>query len=305
MKIVELGSFSAAARVLHVAQPALTRSVFELETHLGVNLLLRSSRGVTPTLEGDKLCKHAYAIFRHLEQAEADVRSLSGKPRGNVLIALPLTLSCVITAPLLGMAIERYPEISLEITDQLSSAAAAMVETGRVDFAVLPNAAEIADTQAELLYRESLYLIGRAGTEPGGDTVRFAELSGRPLVLPSRATDIRRRIEEAAIAANQRLDTRFEQNSNETIRAIVAAGLAHTILPWYVFDPGGGILQICARRIIEPEIARVFSIVWGTRRPLTVAAHAVKELLKECVAELQRRGELGEHDARRPRSILI
>lgn len=293
MKIVELGSFSAAARVLYVAQPALTKSISELEGYLGVKLFKRSTKGVTPTLEGEKLCKHANTIFRYLEQAEAEVRSASGKPQGNVLIALPLTLSGHITPLLLGMAIDRYPEISLEITDQLSIAAGEMVESGRVDFGLLPNAADLANIEAEPLYREELYLIGKpASPADHSDIIRFAELGKTPLVLPSRATDIRRRIEQAAIATNQRLNTRFEQNSNETIRGIVAAGLAHTILPWYVFDSAAEYPALCARRIVEPEINRTFSIVWGKRRPLTAAARAIKDLLTESVIELQRRGKL-------------
>lgn len=291
LKIVELGSFSAASRVLYVAQPALTKSIADLESHLGVRLLTRSTRGVTPTLEGEKLCRHANLIFRCISRAEADVRSASATPQGKVLVALPLTLSGLLTPGLIGMAVERFPGISLEIVDQLSSVAGELVETGRVDFGLLPNAAELSNVDAEPLYREEMYLIGRCeplASENG--TIRFSDLGDLPLVLPSRTTDIRRRIEQAAIEANRRLNARFEQNSNETIRAIVSAGLAHTILPWHVFAPVNLEPGLSARRIVEPEINRTFSIAWSRRRSLTVAASAVKRLLVESLVDLQQRG---------------
>jgi len=74
-KIVECGSFSRAAATIHVAQPALSQQIAELETQMGVELLQRSARGVRATRAGEVLYREALAILRQLDQIPSLVRS--------------------------------------------------------------------------------------------------------------------------------------------------------------------------------------------------------------------------------------
>jgi LysR family nitrogen assimilation transcriptional regulator len=64
VKIVEAGSFSQAARTIHVAQPALSQQISELEASLGVALLQRSARGIRPTVAGERLYEGAASLLR-------------------------------------------------------------------------------------------------------------------------------------------------------------------------------------------------------------------------------------------------
>src|SRR5271155_5822066 len=68
VRIVEAGSFSRAAATIHVAQPALSHQIAELEEELGVTLLHRSARGVRPTAAGETLYREAAAILQLMEQ---------------------------------------------------------------------------------------------------------------------------------------------------------------------------------------------------------------------------------------------
>ena len=68
VKIVEAGSFSRAAATIHVAQPALSQQIAELEERLGLKLLQRSARGVTPTAAGEVLFREASSILHQLDQ---------------------------------------------------------------------------------------------------------------------------------------------------------------------------------------------------------------------------------------------
>ncbi len=75
LRIVEAGSFSQAARTIHVAQPALSQQIAELEASLGVPLLQRSARGVKPTAAGEKLYEDASSIQLKDEYLPGLVRS--------------------------------------------------------------------------------------------------------------------------------------------------------------------------------------------------------------------------------------
>src|SRR6201991_1415928 len=87
-KVLEAGSFSRAAATIHVAQPALSQQVAELEERLGVTLLVRSARGVRPTAAGEVLHREAREILHQLDQLPGTVRSSSGDAHGIVNIGM-------------------------------------------------------------------------------------------------------------------------------------------------------------------------------------------------------------------------
>lgn len=89
VKIVEAGSFSQAARTIHVAQPALSQQIAELEASLGIALLQRSARGIKPTVAGQKLYEEALSILRRYENLPGLIRSSSGEIQGVVSLGMP------------------------------------------------------------------------------------------------------------------------------------------------------------------------------------------------------------------------
>src|SRR6202050_1572346 len=93
VKIVDAGSCSRAASVVHVAQPALSQQVAELEERLGVMLLQRSARGVLPTAAGGILYKEASAILHQLDQLPGIARSDDGQPEGTVSLGVISSLA--------------------------------------------------------------------------------------------------------------------------------------------------------------------------------------------------------------------
>ena len=76
VKIVDIGSLTQAAEVLHIAQPALSQQVATLEGELDQQLLIRTKRGVTPTEAGKILYTHARTILRQCEQAQLAVNNV-------------------------------------------------------------------------------------------------------------------------------------------------------------------------------------------------------------------------------------
>jgi LysR family nitrogen assimilation transcriptional regulator len=81
VKIVEAGSFSRAAALIYIAQPALSQQIAELEEGLGTSLLKRSARGVRPTAAGEVLYREASALLKDLDQLPEIVRSSIGGPQ--------------------------------------------------------------------------------------------------------------------------------------------------------------------------------------------------------------------------------
>lgn len=88
VKIVDIGSLTRAAEVLHIAQPALSQQVATLEGELDQQLLIRTKRGVTPTEAGKVLYTHARTILRQCEQAQLAVNNVGQTLTGQSLSAL-------------------------------------------------------------------------------------------------------------------------------------------------------------------------------------------------------------------------
>lgn len=97
--VSQLGSFSEAARRLHIAQPALSRHVKDIEESLGVPLLVRDARGVKLTDEGERLLTHALDVLHRLESLPRLVGTRSPTISGRVSIGLPTSTSAVLSAP--------------------------------------------------------------------------------------------------------------------------------------------------------------------------------------------------------------
>ena len=120
VRVAELGSFTRAAQVLDVAQPALSRQVRLLEVELRQNLLLRNGRGVTTTEAGRLLLEHGRGILHQVERAREDLGRVGGSPSGRVAVGLPPTVARMMTVELTREFRRRLPHAALSISEGLS-----------------------------------------------------------------------------------------------------------------------------------------------------------------------------------------
>lgn len=120
VRVYELGSMSAAGRDLRIS-PAVTSSrISQLEEHLGIRLFQRTTRSLTPTGQGRAFYDGACKILESVENAEAQVASITAYPKGSLYIAAPLGVGRRLIAPLIPEFLRLYPEVSfrLRLTDR-------------------------------------------------------------------------------------------------------------------------------------------------------------------------------------------
>lgn len=130
--VVAGGSFSAAARALHLTPSGVSRAIARLEARLGVRLIIRTTRAITLTPEGAAYHRAALRILRDLEETEQAVAD-SASPRGRLRVSVALTYGRLTIVPLLREFIARYPGILVDIS--LSDAVIDLTE-GRADVAI-------------------------------------------------------------------------------------------------------------------------------------------------------------------------
>ncbi len=115
VSVVEAGSFSAAAKRLKLGQPAVSKSIAQLEERLGVRLLLRSTRGLTPTDAGQRFYEHARRAIEETDLAEQVVRDSSKGLSGVLRVSAAVTFARLHILPVLKTFMNRHPNLQLDI----------------------------------------------------------------------------------------------------------------------------------------------------------------------------------------------
>lgn len=135
--VVESGSFSAAARALHITQPAVSRQIALLERHLHAQLLVRGRGGVRPTPAGELLLDHVAAVVDRLALAEAQVRALLTTPNGTVRLGSFFSALVQLSAEVSTIVGEHHPH--LHIRDDLvdRDTAYGKLSRGELDLAIV------------------------------------------------------------------------------------------------------------------------------------------------------------------------
>src|SRR5579863_2796815 len=158
LKIIDLGSLTGAAEVLHIAQPALSQQLSTLEEEFQQRLVMRTKQGVSPTAAGLVLYRHAQTILRQLEQACSDVSSAGLNLSGSVSIGLaPGTAASALALPLLKAVRASYPGIVLYINENFGTTLSELIMNGRMDMAVLYGDKPVHGLSFQLLMNEELF----------------------------------------------------------------------------------------------------------------------------------------------------
>ncbi len=285
VKIVDIGSLTQAAEILHIAQPALSQQIVTLEGEFRQQLLLRSKRGVTPTEAGRVLYRHAQLMLKQFEQAQADVRNSGRALSGQVSVGLaPGTAASALALPLLKTVRARHPEVVLYLNENLGTTLCEQVGNGRMDMAVLYGGRSIEQgLNFEPLLTEELMLVTSGGRAGDPQPVALADLREVELLLP-RAHNYLRQYVDAAFASLQMVPLVVaEIESAATLSAAVASGVAATVLPASAARAVAESIQARVCRIVAPVIEVPLALCSSDRLPLSEPAQAVRAIILELV----------------------
>lgn len=285
VRVAELGSFSKAARVLDIAQPALSRQVRQLETDLRETLLLRNGRGVSLTDAGRRLFEHGVQILQRVSQAREDLGTQRDAAVGHVTIGLPPSIGRRFTLPLIERFREHLPRARLTIVEGLSANIAEWIASGRVDLGLLYNPETQLALEITPVLKERLCLVERKSGRRRSTLppLPLGELAAYPLILPERHQSIRRLLQSQATMAGVKLNVAWEVSSVPAIIDLVCAGVGFAVLNASAVDASGRGGELAVRPIVEPELVSVLCLAQPTNKPVTPLTRRAARLLAELV----------------------
>lgn len=294
--IAEQGSFSRAAALLHIAQPALSLHVRNMEFDLGTPLLFRSPKGVVPTEAGEILLRNARIIIDQLTIAEEEIRGHDNDPSGEVRLGLPGTISQILAVPLITAARTRFPKIKLRIAEAMSGFVLEWMRDARIDLAVLyrdindRGIAMVRILEEELVFFGPTHPITEIAMPEGGTVLDYDLIAQLPLILPSEAHGLRELLERQAITSNIELNTIIDVDSYSNIKELVSSGIGYSILPLNAIAREISDGKLKSWTIANPKIQRSIYLTHSIERPMTNAVAAIESLTREVLRDLSRTG---------------
>src|SRR5574344_1127448 len=285
VRVAEAGSFSKAAVLLDMAQPALSRQVRALETELRETLLIRTGRGVQPTDAGRRLLEHGHAILQRVALAKADLGALRDEPVGRITVGLPPSMARCLTLPLIEAFARTMPKARLALVEGFSVNIAEWLATGRIDLGLAYTPEPHPLMEIAPVLQEDLCLIGPAAQLLGrGASVPFAQLAAFPLIMPQRGQIFRKLMEAQAALSQVKLDVVWEVSSVPAILDLVRCGRGFAALTGSAMrgDAGGFLQQpeLVSVPISSPHIVSTLCLVQPAKKKSTPLVRRTAELLR-------------------------
>jgi DNA-binding transcriptional LysR family regulator len=277
--IIEQGSLTKAAAVLHISQPALSHQIAAVERELGTPVIERLPRGIRPTAAGLAAAAEARIALAAAGRAVVAGRKAAAGTGGRIRIACAETMTAWVLLPVLRSWRRRFPDVELGLKEYTS--ADQMLEVllrGETDITVGPRPTRTAE-HIEVLGQEETVVVAAPGHRFAGlDAVPLAELAAEPLVHYDPGNGFGRWVDEFAARRGVVLPPpTLRTGSPRTAAQLAVAGLGVAIVPSSALTPrpDGTI-----RSFDPPERRDVIVIV--------AAPH--DELLQRFVSDLKRRG---------------
>jgi DNA-binding transcriptional LysR family regulator len=235
VRVVETGSFSGAARHLRVGQPAVSKTIAQLESYLGVKLLTRSTRGLKPTEAGLGYFERAKRAIDEADEAELTARGAGAGLKGRLRICAAVTFARIHLIPRLPQFLEEHPQLDLEVV--LDDRQIDLVREG-IDVAFrMGRLADSALTARRIGQCKRLVLATPAYFDRAGTPSTPSDLIKHQAVVylqgEGSVWSFRRGSSEAAVT----VESRLKVTAAEGVRAAVLADIGLTIASEWMFSP--------------------------------------------------------------------
>lgn len=233
--VVETGSFSAAARRLNIGQPAVSKTIAQLENRLAVRLLLRSTRGLTPTEAGLAFFERAKRAIEEANEADNAARGAASGLTGSLRICAAVTFGRMHIVPHLGPFLEQNPELNIDL--MLNDRNVNLVEEG-VDVALRLGVLSDSGLTARKIAECRRVVLGTpAYFEKHGEPSCPADLSNHQAVVYSLGDGAHWQFDRDGEAQPVTINGRIRVNAAEGLREAVLAHLGLTMASQWMFAP--------------------------------------------------------------------
>jgi len=272
-------SFSAAAKALHLTQPAVSMQVRQLEAAAGVALVERIGKRIDLTEAGAELARCARDVEARIKESDDALATLRGLRGGTLEIAV-LSTAKYFAPHLLAEFRRRHPDVSLRLSVSNREAVLRALSENRTDLAIMGQPPKGLDVEARVFAPHPLVIIAPpAHPLAHKKRLRLADLAQENVLIREPGSGTRSAMERLFAQQGVRLRSSAEMSSNETIKQAVIAGMGIAVLSLHTIG-----LELEARRLVILPVAgtpvmRNWHVIHLARKRLSPIAQSFKDFL--------------------------
>ncbi|MGH8506501.1 MAG: LysR family transcriptional regulator [Stenotrophobium sp.] len=277
VEVADSGSFSRAAGMLHLSQPAISKRIAALEGQLGKSLFDRVGRNIKLTDAGRTLLPYARRALQDVEDGRRALSHLSDRIGGRLSIGTSHHIGLHRLPPVLREFTRLYPDVDLDIHFMDSEVACQSVLAGKLELGIvtLPTQA-LPHLEMRLIWPDPLVaVIAPEHPLAGKKRVALPELAKYPAVMPDESTYTHRIVKAELQKHGVEPHVRLATNYLETLKMLVGIGLGWSVLPRSMLDS-----SILALNVSGLHMQRELGVVWHERRTLSSGARVLLKQLQ-------------------------
>lgn len=283
--VIRYGSIRAAARSMGQSQPALTRSMRELEQTLGTALMTRGSRGIVLTESGRAFSARMQLILEELERATDEIQQINQSSQGSVALGFSSLLALTIFPQAMDQFKHRFPETKITVLEGQLSTLLPFLREGKLDFAIgtISSDVPLSEFIEEPLFKASFGIIARRG-HPLENATSLAQLHEAKWFLPATVMGYYKELE--SLLGNLYQGLAYAPIRSDSMVTAINLILKSDYLTIVAKDTLAALdinSQLCLIPVEDKLPQAFYSLIYLRKLPLTLAAKRFIDLLSwEC-----------------------
>jgi len=232
LNVVDTGNITAGASRSHLSLAAASARVRTMEASLGIELLERGRRGVSPTPAGKALAQHARVLLQHAEHLQQDLAEYARGVKGQVRLLCNTSAMSEYLPELLATFLKAHPHLDIDLQELPSSRITHALRQGAADLGIVSDAVDADGLQTRPFRRDPLVLILPSGHPlADGRTLSFSETLGHDYVGLNASSALAVYLEEQALYTGLRMQIRIRADSFDGVIRMVTHGAGIAIVP--------------------------------------------------------------------------
>lgn len=277
--VIQRGSFSAAADLLGISQPAVSLQIRQLEQSLQTRLVERTGRGIKPTAAGQALLVHGERIQQAVDEAIRSVSEFSHDVSGTITLGTGATACIHLLPPLLQQLGRDYPLLRVGVTTGNTLDIVRAIEENRLDMGLvtLPVSGRALDVTPVM--DEEFVFIASLDQQDGFQSLTPAALHAQPFIAFESGSGTRALIDGWFAAEGRILTPVMQLGSIEAIKRMVRAGLGYSIVPRMAVDLAADREGLCMMSL-TPVLQRQLAVVMRQDKILSKGIAGIIRILQ-------------------------
>lgn len=231
--VVSEGSMTAAADKLFLTQPAVSQQMKNLEDEMGIELIVRGSKQIKTTAQGETLFEYAKRILSLVQQAEVAIKSVGAQLKGTLRIGTINSIGLHLMSPIVSRLLKFNPDFKIKVDYSSGEELIKRFENNEIDVIILPEIQlnynkTLSDTVSKFFLKEEMWLVGSGKDEFYPESLAISEIRRIPYVhFCNEIPDFDRKLSK--YLAN--IPAVFESSNVGTLKRVIENGLGIGFLP--------------------------------------------------------------------------